>query len=176
MKFYSNKNNCADQLQGAKIIGMLAFDTPFYSINQNFVAEKAWSSVDQVRGLGNLWNTGAATVTAATATRAITANNHSSASGRGGGGNAKKWGLFAGVVGAAAIGAAAYIARDKIQTSLADAYDQLTFISDLTDMNGCDERVKKLLEIPDMFFKCFYVQVFMQICSSLLFFIDFCFS
>ncbi|KAL9537509.1 hypothetical protein MBANPS3_011717 [Mucor bainieri] len=159
LKFYNNKNDCADQLQGAKIIGMLAFDTPFYSINQNFVAEKAWSSVDQVRGLGSLWNTGAATVTAATATRAITANNHSSAAGRGGGGSAKKWGLFAGVVGAAAIGAAAYIARDKIQTSLADAYDQLTFISDLTDMNGCDERVKKLLEIPDMFFKCFYVQL-----------------
>lgn len=159
LKFHNNKNDCADQLQGAKIIGMLAFDTPFYSINQNFVAEKAWSSVDQVRGLGNLWNTGAATVTAATATRAITANNHNSAVGRSGGGSAKKWGLFAGVVGAAAIGAAAYIARDKIQTSLSDAYDQLTFISDLTDMNGCDERVKKLLEIPDMFFKCFYVQV-----------------
>ncbi|EPB86825.1 hypothetical protein HMPREF1544_06350 [Mucor circinelloides 1006PhL] len=159
LKFHNNKNDCADQLQGAKIIGMLAFDTPFYSINQNFVAEKAWSSVDQVRGLGNLWNTGAATVTAATATRAITANNHNSAVGRSGGGSAKKWGLFAGVVGAAAIGAAAYIARDKIQTSLSDAYDQLTFISDLTDMNGCDERVKKLLEIPDMFFKCFYVQL-----------------
>ncbi|KAL7315625.1 hypothetical protein PS15m_004818 [Mucor circinelloides] len=159
LKFHNNKNGCSDQLQGAKIIGMLAFDTPFYSINQNFVAEKAWSSVDQVRGLGNLWNTGAATVTAATATRAITANNHNSTVGRGGGGSAKKWGLFAGVVGAAAIGAAAYIARDKIQTSLSDAYDQLTFISDLTDMNGCDQRVKKLLEIPDMFFKCFYVQL-----------------
>ncbi|KAI8647293.1 hypothetical protein BD408DRAFT_408936 [Parasitella parasitica] len=156
LKFHENKDTCVDQLQGATIIGMLAFDTPFYSINQNFVAEKAWSSVDQVRGLGNLWNTGAATVTAATATRAITA---SSSSGRGGGGSAKKWGLFAGVVGAAAIGAAAYIARDKIQATITDAYDQLTFISDLTDLHGCEQRVKKLLKIPDIFFKCFYVQL-----------------
>jgi hypothetical protein len=124
-------------LGGAKIIGMLAYDTPFYSINQNFVAEKAWSGVDQVRGLSNLWNSGAATATAtataATATRAITSGNSN-------GNNSKKWGLLAGVVGAAAIGAAAYIARDKIQATIADAYDELTFISDLTDMHGCDER------------------------------------
>lgn len=139
---------------------MLAFDTPFYSINQNFVAEKAWSSVDQVRGLGSLWNTGAATVTAAaTATRAITATNNGRLSSHGGGSSGKKWGLLAGVVGAAAVGAAAYMARDKIQTSLADVYDHLTFVSDLADMNGCDKRVKKLIEIPGMFFKCFYVQV-----------------
>ncbi|CEP11609.1 hypothetical protein [Parasitella parasitica] len=159
LRFNDEKSACLDQLQGASIIGMLAFDTPFYSINQNFVADKAWSSVDQVRGLGNLWNTGTATIAAATATRAINASNHGSTSGRSGGGSAKKWGLFAGVVGAAAIGAAAYVARDKIQATLADAYDQLTFISDLTDIHSCDQRVKKLLKIPDIFFKCFYVQL-----------------
>lgn len=156
LRFYNNTNNCAEQLLGAKIIGMLAFDTPFYSINQNFVADRAWSGVDQVnREVGRLWNAGgaAATVTAATATRAITAGN----TGSGGGG--KKWGLLAGVVGAAALGAAAYMARDKIQTTISDAYNELTFISDLTDMNGCDQRVKKLLRVPDIFFKCFYVQL-----------------
>jgi hypothetical protein len=124
-------------LGGAKIIGMLAYDTPFYSINQNFIAEKAWSGMDQVRGLGNLWNTGAVTATAATTTRAITAGT--SKGGRESS-SAKTWGLLAGVVGAAAIGAAAYVARDKIQATIADAYDELTFISDLTDMHGCDER------------------------------------
>lgn len=124
-------------LNGAKIIGMLAYDTPFYSINQNFVTERAWSGMNQVRGLGNLWNSGAATVTAATATRAITAGNNKAA---GGGNSAKKWGLLAGVVGAAAVGAAAYVARDKIQATISEVYDELTFISDLTDMHGCDER------------------------------------
>lgn len=117
---------------------MLAFDTPFYSINQNFVTDRAWSGVDQMnREVGRLWNSGgaAATVTAATATsRAITAST------TGNPGSARKWGLFAGVVGAAALGAAAYMARDTIQTTITDAYGQLTFISDLTDMNGCEQR------------------------------------
>lgn len=118
---------------------MIAYDTPFYSINQNFVADKAWSSVDQMnKEVGRFWNAGnsAAAVTAATVTtKAITAGSSS-----GSGGSVKKWGLFAGVLGAAAIGAAAYIARDKISATIAEAYDQLTFISDLTDMNGCDQR------------------------------------
>jgi hypothetical protein len=119
---------------------MLAFDTPFYSINQNFVTDKAWSSVDQVnKEVARFWNAGtaAASVTAASAvtTKAVTASGN-----QGGSRSAKKWGLFAGVAGAAILGAAAYVARDKISSSLQDAYDQLTFISDLTDMHGCDQR------------------------------------
>lgn len=120
---------------------MIAYDTPFYSINQNFVADKAWSSVDQMnKEVGRFWNTGnsAAAVTAATVTtKAITSGTSSSS---GGSNSVKKWGLFAGVLGAAAIGAAAYMARDQISATISEAFDQLTFISDLTDMNGCDQR------------------------------------
>ncbi|KAI8330935.1 hypothetical protein EDC96DRAFT_527813 [Choanephora cucurbitarum] len=153
LRFHANEDNCQEKLLGAKIIGMLAFDTPFYSISHNFVANRAISGIDQVRGLGNFWNTGAATVTAATATATRAMNSTNSNSG-------KKWGLLAGVVGAAAIGAAAYLARDQIQETITDAYDQLTFISDLTDMHGCDQRVRKLIVIPNLFFKCFYVQLY----------------
>lgn len=139
LRFYNNTNNCNEQLLGAQIIGMLAYDTPFYSINQNFVADRAWSGVDQLnREVSRYWNTGnaAAGVTAASmTTRAITAGNTKSSLG----GN-KKWGLLAGVVGAAALGAAAYMVREKITTTITDAYEQLTFISHLTDMNGCDQR------------------------------------
>lgn len=117
---------------------MLAFDTPFYSINQSFLADKAQTGFDQVRGISSLWNTGAATLTAATATRAITTTSKSTQASSSGG--SKKWGLLAGVVGAAAIGAAAYIAREKIQSTVTDAFEELTFISDLTDMHGCDQR------------------------------------
>ncbi|KAI7888796.1 uncharacterized protein EV154DRAFT_425029 [Mucor mucedo] len=138
LRFHDNKNN---ELLGAKIIGMIAYDTPFYSINQNFVADKAWSSVDQMnKEVGRYWNTGnsAAAVTAATVTtKAITAGTSSSSSASN---SVKKWGLFAGVLGAAAIGAAAYMARDQISATISEAFDQLTFISDLTDMNGCDQR------------------------------------
>ncbi|KAI8068189.1 uncharacterized protein B0P05DRAFT_475110 [Gilbertella persicaria] len=131
LRFHANQDQA--NILGAHIIGMLAYDTPFYSISRNFVANRARSGVDQVRGLNTLWNTGAATVTAATATRAITAGSKANTSG-------KKWGMLAGVVGAAALGAAAYLARDQIQETITDAYDQLTFVSDLADMNGCDQR------------------------------------
>ncbi|KAI8082184.1 hypothetical protein BDF21DRAFT_337922 [Thamnidium elegans] len=154
LRFYNNTNNCNDQLLGAQIIGMLAYDTPFYSINQNFVADKAWSSVDQVnKEVSRYWNTGnaAAGITAATVTtKAITAGNTRST---GGNSSGKKWGLFAGVVGAAALGAAAYMARDKISSTISDAYEQLTFISDLTDMNGCDQRYYVKKNIYLFFFK-----------------------
>lgn len=177
LRFHKNNN----ELLGAKIIGMIAYDTPFYSVNQNFVVDKAWSSMDQVnKEVGRYWNTGnsAAAVTAATVTtKAITSSG--SNNNINGGGGMKKWGLFAGVLGAAAIGAAAYMARDQISATISEAFDQLTFISDLTDVHGCDQRyillggnksiilnlwnlknrVKKLLQVPDIFFKCFYVQV-----------------
>lgn len=122
-------------LLGAKIIGMLAYDTPFYSINQNYVSEKARSGFDQVnKEVNRFWGAGATAMTAATTSRAIqqSSNNNS--------GGGRKWGLLAGVVGAAALGAAAYVARDKISSSISDAYDELTFVSDLTDMHGQNER------------------------------------
>ncbi|KAI8883548.1 hypothetical protein K501DRAFT_184154 [Backusella circina FSU 941] len=130
---YFEKNN--GLLLGAKIIGMLAYDTPFYSINQNFVTEKARSGFDQVnKEVSRFWGAGATAMTAATASRSIQQSSNDNS------GSSKKWGLLAGVVGAAALGAAAYVARDKISSSLSDAYDELTFVSDLTDMHGQNER------------------------------------
>ncbi|KAI7900777.1 uncharacterized protein BX663DRAFT_532179 [Cokeromyces recurvatus] len=142
LRFQDNKNN--EKLKG-KIIGLLAFDTPFFSINENFVTDKAVSSLEKVRGLSTLWNTGTATMTtAATVAKSMTASGHtnttSNNNNRRSNNNVNKWGLFAGIIGAAAIGTTAYIARDKIQATLTDVYDHLTFISDLTDINGCDER------------------------------------
>ncbi|KAI9478616.1 MAG: hypothetical protein EXX96DRAFT_571564 [Benjaminiella poitrasii] len=157
LRFHNSKKH--QLLLNGEIIGLLAFDTPFYSINENFIADKAASGLEQVRGFGNLWNAGAATVTAATATRAMTASTRNSASTAGNNSSTKKWGLFAGVVGAAALGTAAYIARDKIQATLTDVYDHLTFIKDLTDINGCDERVRKLVQVPDILFRCFYIHL-----------------
>ncbi|KAI8380740.1 hypothetical protein BD560DRAFT_386991 [Blakeslea trispora] len=142
LKFHANENECQEKLMRAKIIGMLAFDTPFYSINHNFVTSKG---IDQARGINDFWNAGAVGASAATASKAI-----------------KKWGFAAGLVGAVAVGTVAYLARDQIQETIADAYNKLTFVSDLADMQGCDQRVRRLLEIPDLFFKCFYVQLYQK--------------
>ncbi|CAO3665702.1 unnamed protein product [Rhizopus stolonifer] len=128
---------------GAKIIGMLAYDTPFYSINHSLVADQAKSGMETFGKVGQFLG---ASALVGTTSRAIEEPQKKKSS----------WGLWAGV-GAVAVGAAAaYLARDKISETLSDAFDELTFVKDLSDMHGCDERVRKLLQLP-IFFKSFYI-------------------
>ncbi|CEJ01764.1 hypothetical protein RMCBS344292_15785 [Rhizopus microsporus] len=127
-------------LLGASIIGMLAYDTPFYSIHHGLVTDQAKYGIEKFQKVGQFCSLGASALMSTTATRAIESSKRT--------GSTKSWGLLAGAVGAVAVGAAAYMARDKISATLVDAYDEFTFIKDLTDMHGCDERVKKLLQLP----------------------------
>lgn len=50
------------------------------------------------------------------------------------------WGLLAGVVGVAAVGAAAYLAKDVITSKVTDAMDHVEFVSTLMDFEACWER------------------------------------
>lgn len=122
-------------LLGASIIGMLAYDTPFYSIHHGLVTDQAKYGIEKFQKVGQFCSLGASALMSTTATRAIESSKRT--------GSTKSWGLLAGAVGAVAVGAAAYMARDKISATLVDAYDEFTFIKDLTDMHGCDERYKK---------------------------------
>ncbi|KAI9268710.1 hypothetical protein BY458DRAFT_511305 [Sporodiniella umbellata] len=116
-------------VSGAKIIGMLAYDTPFYSINRHLVASEAKNGMEKFGKVGQILG---ATALMSTTSRAIEGPQKKKAGG--------SWGLWAGV-GAVAVGAAAaYLARDKITNTLTGAYDELMFIKDLSDMHGCDER------------------------------------
>ncbi|KAG1051612.1 hypothetical protein G6F43_006190 [Rhizopus delemar] len=141
-----------NELLGAKIIGMLAYDTPFYSVNHQLVTDQAKSGVETLNKIGQFCGVGATALVGKSASRAIEAPKKTTS-------GFKSWGLLAGAVGAVAVGAAAYMARDKISAALGDVYDEFTFIKDLTDIHGCDERVKKLLKVPNIFFKCFYAMV-----------------
>lgn len=129
---------------GANMIGLLTYDTPFYSINRNFIAEKAWSGVDHMnRGIGDLWNAGAAICTAVTATKTMQRMSHLGAEA------GKKWGIVAGIVSVTALGAAAFATRQKISSNITNAYQELTFVSDLTDIHGLNERY-----LSSLFFFC----------------------
>ena len=118
---------------GAKIIGMLAYDTPFYSVNHQLVTDQAKSGVETLNKIGQFCSVGATALVGKSASRAIEAPKKTTS-------GFKSWGLLAGAVGAVAVGAAAYMARDKISAALGDVYDEFTFIKDLTDIHGCDER------------------------------------
>ncbi|KAI8388549.1 uncharacterized protein BYT42DRAFT_611582 [Radiomyces spectabilis] len=137
-------------LGSAKIIGLLAFDTPFYSVNHDFVSTTAMSSVEQVGRFLQNSSTQVSSSSSRTVTQVSTTTKKKSMGG---------WGLLAGVVGVAAVGAAAYMTRDKIAASVTDMYNELEFVSALTDMNRCSQRVRELMELPDILFRCFYVQL-----------------
>ncbi|KAI8985866.1 hypothetical protein BDB01DRAFT_786602 [Pilobolus umbonatus] len=160
-----NKQAEHDPLLGAAIVGLIAYDTPFYSINESFVAKRAVSEYGKVnkeiKEMNQYWSMATSTLNSrsiqsgSSSSRTVTTTSKTTS----GSSNGKKWGLLAGVLGVAAVGAVAYLARDKITSTLNDVYDELTFVKDLTDMHGCEERVDKLIQIPDIVFKCFYVQI-----------------
>ncbi|KAI9493819.1 hypothetical protein BDB00DRAFT_821719 [Zychaea mexicana] len=151
----------------ADILGLIAYDTPFYSVNHRFVTTQALSHAEQVnRHVSRFWSATGAATTAATAASATTSRSTKAAAIEYPGTAATKkksssssWGLLAGVVGVAAAGAAAYMAREKITAGMTDVFDHLEFVSTLMDLNGCWERVRRLTELPDVMFKCFYVQL-----------------
>ncbi|KAG2224342.1 hypothetical protein INT45_006742 [Circinella minor] len=148
------------------IIGLLAYDTPFYSVNHRFVTSQAVNHAETLnRHMSRIWT---ATSTATTSTAATSRSGTSvtratieypSATTTATKKSSSSWGLLAGVVGVAAAGAAAYMAREKITESMTDVFAHLEFVSTLMDLNGCWERMRRLTELPDVMFKCFYVQL-----------------
>ncbi|ORX55732.1 hypothetical protein DM01DRAFT_1335124 [Hesseltinella vesiculosa] len=142
----------AHLLQRASIVGLIAYDTPFYSVNPDSISTTAMGHVERFSryipdtglfGGNDTQSRG----------RNVISRSPSMTSGQ-------RWGMLAGAVGAlgaAAVGA--YIARDQISSALSDAYGQVEFVSTLMDTEGLKERVKKLLQVPDLLFHCYYVKL-----------------
>ncbi|KAF7727054.1 hypothetical protein EC973_008101 [Apophysomyces ossiformis] len=143
-------NNNAAQLHGAKIVGLLAYDTPFYSVNSKLVSKTALDHVDEVSRQVNRFWPGQSTTTARTVQKQISSSKQSSFGG---------WGLLAGVVGTVAVGAAAYVARDHIVSGLSVAKDHLQFVSILADFETCERRVQELIKVQELMFRCFYIEL-----------------
>ncbi|ORY96259.1 hypothetical protein BCR43DRAFT_491374 [Syncephalastrum racemosum] len=156
-------------LGNAALLGLVAYDTPFYSVNHRFVSTTALSHAEVLtRNINRFWPNNS---TAASATARSVAAEPKQIGWTGSGASSstvtptttKKssfgWGMLAGVAGVAAAGAVAYMAKDKISSSVTDVYDHLEFVSTLMDFEGCRERVRKLAALPDVYFKCFYAQL-----------------
>lgn len=129
---------------------MLAYDTPFYSVNEGFLSSTASSLVEKIDRYLPSATMATATATAATAmegkstTRSLrltgspqTATKSVATASK----SSSNWGLFAGAVGAIGVAAVgAYMARDKISSTASDAYDHLEFVSALMDRGRCHKR------------------------------------
>ncbi|CDH58013.1 hypothetical protein RO3G_00161 [Lichtheimia corymbifera JMRC:FSU:9682] len=159
----------------ARIIGLLAYDTPFYSLNHRFVSGTALSHMDKLNNHVSRFftsNTSTATTssrsvsstakqitwtgaTSSTTTRAAAAAASTTATKK----SSSGWGLLAGVVGVAAVGAAAYLAKDVITSKVNDAMDHVEFVSTLMDFEACWERMRRLSQLDDVLFRCFYIQL-----------------
>ncbi|KAI8070936.1 hypothetical protein BC940DRAFT_294795 [Gongronella butleri] len=145
----------AQLLKGASILGLIAYDTPFYSVNHDAMSTTAMGHVERFsrfipESFGGANNANTRTVGASSSSASRTTALTSG----------QKWGLLAGAVGA--IGAAAvgaYVARDQISSSLSDMYGHLEFVSVLMDTNGLSARMKRLLQMPNIFFRCYYIKL-----------------
>lgn len=123
---------------------MLAYDTPFYSVNEGFLSSTASSLVEKIdrylpsataaTAMGEMGTTRSLRLTGSqqgAATKSVAKASKSSSN----------WGLFAGAVGAIGVAAVgAYLARDKISSTASDAYDHLEFVSALMDHGKCHKR------------------------------------
>lgn len=135
------------------IVGLIAFDTPFYSLNHNVVSGPAWERFQQVNKhvstgydmMSALLPATAASATAAAGTKRITDGTAKTAGKSG-------WGRFAGVAigvaGAAAVAAAAYSQRDKVGSGVTYLLEHLQFVSALANTSECRTRyvLSSLLE------------------------------
>lgn len=131
----------------ARIIGLLAYDTPFYSLNHRFVSGTALSHMDKLNNHVSRFFTSntSSTSTSTTTTRSVSSTAKQITWTGAAASSTKKssssgWGLLAGVVGVAAVGAAAYLAKDVITSKVTDAMDHVEFVSTLMDFEACWER------------------------------------
>ncbi|ORY08271.1 hypothetical protein K493DRAFT_201154 [Basidiobolus meristosporus CBS 931.73] len=145
-----------------RIIGILAFDTPYYGVESNLFAETARSratdlqskyssSISLMSTLASAART--ATTNTSTTNRAVGQDNKA--------GSKLKWGVLGAVVAAtAAAGATAYWQREKLQNGMEYVTSHLEFVKSLTKQDQLRERYSCLEEMSnEMIFHCFYMRV-----------------
>ncbi|KAJ1906196.1 hypothetical protein IWQ60_012135 [Tieghemiomyces parasiticus] len=158
----------------AVMLGLLAFDSPFYGINSSLwtdaAIERASAVSDQVSTylpaitagtaavssfFGSKAASGSAPAAAVTTRSATTIANAASASSKWGIG---KWGAVAAgaLVASAAAAAATYSQRTRIQDGIGYITGHLEFVSDLVRHEQLVRRVQRLVALPRVFFHCYY--------------------
>ncbi|SAL96058.1 hypothetical protein [Absidia glauca] len=142
-----------EQGTALSILGLLAYDTPFYSINEGFISRTASSWVQKLDrflpSMSTSINSGAAIANHLQITAPPTTTSASS--------SFLQWGLVGSAMGIATLGA--YLTRDRILTMMTSTFDHLEFVSALADQDGCHQRMTALLSVSDLIVRCFYVKV-----------------
>lgn len=133
------------------IIGLIAYDTPFYSLNHNVVSGPAWERFQQVHQTYSTVSTGYSLVSsilpsAATATAAASSSKKLLTDGAKKASKGSRWGLVAGVAaGVAATAAAAYMQRDRVTEGVTYLTEHLQFVSALAHSSDCRSRYDEYL-------------------------------
>ncbi|KAJ1968251.1 hypothetical protein H4R35_006482 [Dimargaris xerosporica] len=152
----------------ASVVGLIAFDSPFYGVNSTLWTDTAVERATQVTSQVNSYMPMLTTVgtaaaswfaaskpspTTASAVRQTTVPSSS----RWG---AAKWGALAvGGLAASAAAAATYAHRDKIQTGVQYITSHLEFVGALVRKEELEARVRQLTALPTVGFHCFYMQL-----------------
>ncbi|CAG8639303.1 2021_t:CDS:2, partial [Dentiscutata heterogama] len=146
-----------------KIIGLFAFDTPYYGVHERVFSkatlERVSSVAQQVSSTYSLLSTvataaGVMTNAATKKTPATTATATKSSSYLGLG----TWGLAA-LAGAALVGGAVYMQKDNVSKGVEWLGSHLEFVGILWKPEELKQRLENLIKIPDLTFHCFYTQI-----------------
>ncbi|RKP37623.1 hypothetical protein BJ085DRAFT_30904 [Dimargaris cristalligena] len=165
----------------AAIIGLIAYDSPFYGVNASLWTDAALERATEVSqqvnqylpalttavpALTSLWNlrpnasgttaTATAAAAGAGAARAATVAAPQQASRWGGMG---KWGAIAvgGLVASAAAAAVTYSQRDQIQSGISYITSHLEFVGALVRPDQLAQRIQRVLALqPNVQFHCYY--------------------
>ncbi|ORX94729.1 hypothetical protein K493DRAFT_28376, partial [Basidiobolus meristosporus CBS 931.73] len=145
-----------------KIIGILAYDTPYYGVEANLFAETARTRATDLHSkygsaISLVSTLGAAvkTATTSTAVARVATDSVTAASSK------MKWGTIGAVVAAtAAAGATIYWQKENLQNGVSYVTEHLEFVKALTRKEELKERVKRLKEMSnEIIFHCYYMQI-----------------
>ncbi|KAI8052902.1 hypothetical protein BDF22DRAFT_685873 [Syncephalis plumigaleata] len=123
------------------IIGLLAYDTPFFGLSAPFISRAAYSHV-------NTWSDTVSSTAALLSSAALPAAKILA-------GNRWKAAASGGILAAALVGTA-FANRDKVREGVRWASEHLVFASTLMGDVALRQRMERLCSYPDLPFRCYY--------------------
>ncbi|EXX65928.1 hypothetical protein RirG_128610 [Rhizophagus irregularis DAOM 197198w] len=149
-----------------KIIGLLAFDTPYFGVDNNVFTKAALARANKVKQsvtgsytfLSSAASAGGFFSSSKTNTKAVeTVENPPTSPSSGWG----KWGLaaVAGFAGVAAAGAAAYYNKDLVNQGTDYLGSHFEFVGVLFNPTELVERVNNLIKLDNCLFHCYYTEI-----------------
>ncbi|OZJ02133.1 hypothetical protein BZG36_04582 [Bifiguratus adelaidae] len=144
------------------VLGLLAFDTPFYSLHSDVIAQTALQRVEGSLpiSISDGYSIVSTVVPAANAVTAASPSlkNMFRRAASSVAANGRTWGTIAGVAGAATAVGVALSQRNKVTEGSTWVFEHMQFVSALIKDAELRKRIDDLIKVPDITFYCYYMK------------------